>query len=65
MKRSLNPKMIETPNQAFITKMPKDDIITDEESGEIYHAQKIKRGILISGKHSQLFGGWVGGDSGL
>jgi len=38
---SLNLKMIETPYQAFIRKMPKDGIVTDEESGEIYHAQKI------------------------
>jgi hypothetical protein len=41
MKRSLNLKMIETPYQTYIRKMPKDDIFTDEESGEIYHAQKI------------------------
>jgi putative transposase len=38
---SLNLKMIETPYQAYIRKMPKDGIITDEESGETYHAQKI------------------------
>ena len=38
---SLNLKVIETPYQAFIRKMPKEGIITDEESGEIYHAQKI------------------------
>lgn len=37
---SLNLKVIETPYQAFIRKMPKEGIVTDEESEEIYHAQK-------------------------
>jgi hypothetical protein len=41
MKRSLNREMIETPYQTYIRKMPKDDIITDEESVETYYAQKI------------------------
>jgi hypothetical protein len=41
MKRSLNLKMTETRYQTFIRKMPKDDIITDEKSGETYYAQKI------------------------
>ncbi|NHV97016.1 MAG: hypothetical protein HA494_04425 [Thaumarchaeota archaeon] len=35
------PKDDRNPYQAFIRKIPKDDIITDEESGEIYPAQKI------------------------
>jgi len=38
---SLNLKTIETPYQAYIRKMPKEEVITDEESGETYHAQKI------------------------
>ena len=38
---SLNLKTIQTPYQAYIRKMPKDGIITHEESGETYHAQKI------------------------
>jgi hypothetical protein len=33
--------MIETSYQAFIRKVPKDDIITDEEPGGTHHAQKI------------------------
>jgi putative transposase len=38
---SLNPDIIETPYQAYQRKMPgKDGVITDEESGEIYHAHK-------------------------
>ena len=37
---SLNLTMIETPHQAFIRKTPKEGIIIDEESKEIYHAQK-------------------------
>jgi putative transposase len=38
---SLNLKVIETPYQAFIRKMPKEGTIIDEESEEIYHAEKI------------------------
>ena len=38
---SLNLNIIETPYQAFIRKMPKEGTITDEESEEIYHVQKI------------------------
>ncbi len=37
---SLNLDAIETPDQAFIRKMPEDGIVVDEESREIYHAQK-------------------------
>ena len=37
---SLNLEEIETPCQAYIRKMPKDGIVVDEESGEIYHAKK-------------------------
>jgi len=37
---SLNLRIIETPSQAFIRKMPKEGTIIDEESGEVYHAQK-------------------------
>jgi putative transposase len=38
---SLNLDIIETPYQAYLRKMPdKEGIITDEESGEIYHAHK-------------------------
>ena len=37
---SLNLKILETPYQAFIRKMPKEGTIIDEESKEIYHAQK-------------------------
>jgi len=37
---SLNLKILETPHQAFIRKMPREGTVTDEESGEIYHAQK-------------------------
>ena len=37
---SLNLEAIETPDEAFIRKMPEDGIVIDEESGEIYHAQK-------------------------
>jgi len=36
---SLNLDAIETPDQAFIRKMPEEGIVIDEESGEIYHAQ--------------------------
>ena len=38
---SLNLKVIETPYRAFIRKMPKEGTIIDEESEEVYHAQKI------------------------
>jgi putative transposase len=37
---SLNLEEIETPYQAYLRKMPKDGIVIDEESGEIYHANK-------------------------
>ena len=37
---SLNLEEIETPYRAFIRKMPKDGIVVDEESGEVYHAKK-------------------------
>jgi hypothetical protein len=37
---SLNPDVIETPHQAFIRKMPQERTVIDEESGEVYHAQK-------------------------
>lgn len=38
---SLNLDIIETPCQAYKRKTPdKEGIISDEESGEIYHAQK-------------------------
>ena len=37
---SLNLDAIETPQQAFIRKMPESGIVIDEESGEVYHAQK-------------------------
>ena len=37
---SLSLDIIETPNQAFIRRMPEEGIVTDEESGEVYHARK-------------------------
>lgn len=38
---SLNLDVIETPYQAYLRKMPdKDGLVTDEESAEVYHAQK-------------------------
>lgn len=38
---SLNLDVIETPYQAFVRKMPEPGtVIKDEESGEVYHAQK-------------------------
>ncbi|MDG6909270.1 MAG: DDE-type integrase/transposase/recombinase [Nitrososphaerota archaeon] len=37
---SLNLEVIETPHQAFVRKMPEPGIVIDEESGEVYHAQK-------------------------
>ncbi len=38
---SLNLDVIETPYQAYLRKMPdKEGMVTDEESGETYHAQK-------------------------
>ena len=37
---SLNLDEIETPYRAYLRKMPKDGIVIDEESGEIYHAKK-------------------------
>ncbi len=37
---SLNLDIIETPHQAFVRKMPEEGIVIDEESGEVYHAQK-------------------------
>jgi len=36
---SLNLDALETPDQAFIRKMPEEGTVIDEESGEIYHAQ--------------------------
>jgi len=38
---SLNLKTLETPYKAFIRKMPGEGTIIDDESGEIYHAQKV------------------------
>ena len=37
---SLNLDVIETPYKAFIRKMPEDGTVVDEESGEVYHAQR-------------------------
>jgi putative transposase len=37
---SLNLDVIETPYKAYLRKMPPEGIITDEKSGEIYHAEK-------------------------
>lgn len=37
---SLNLDIIETPYQAYARKMPEGGVITDEEAGESYHAQK-------------------------
>jgi putative transposase len=37
---SLNLEVIETPHQAFVRKMPGEGTVIDEESGEVYHAQK-------------------------
>jgi putative transposase len=37
---SLNLDEIETPQQAYIRKMPNNGLAVDEESGEIYHARK-------------------------
>ncbi len=37
---SLNLDAIETPDQAFIRKRPEEGMVVDEDSGEIYHAQK-------------------------
>jgi putative transposase len=38
---SLNLDVIETPYQAYARKMPEEGtVVTDEESGEVYHAQK-------------------------
>ena len=37
---SLNMEVIETPHQAFIRKMPGEGRVVDEESGEVYHAEK-------------------------
>lgn len=37
---SLNLDVLETPSQAYVRKMPKDGIVTDEQSGEIYHAKE-------------------------
>ena len=31
---------IETPSQAFIRKTPGEGTVVDEESGEVYHAQR-------------------------
>ena len=36
---SLNLDALETPDQAFIRKMPEEGTVIDEESGEVYHAQ--------------------------
>ena len=35
------PKDDRNPLQAYIRKTPKEGVITDEESGETYYAQKI------------------------
>lgn len=37
---SLNLDVIETPHQAYARKMPEPGVVIDEESGEVYHAQK-------------------------
>jgi len=38
---SLNLEIIETPHQAFVRKLPGEEkVVTDEESGEVYDAQK-------------------------
>ena len=37
---SLNMEVIETPHQAFIRKMPGEGRVVDEESGEVYRAEK-------------------------
>lgn len=37
---SLNLDVIETPYQAYARKMPEGGMVTDEEAGERYHAQK-------------------------
>jgi putative transposase len=37
---SLNLDEIETPYKAYVRKMPKDGVVVDEESGEVYHAKK-------------------------
>ncbi len=37
---SLNLDVLETPSQAYTRKMPKEGIVIDEQSGEIYHAKK-------------------------
>ena len=37
---SLNLEVIETPYRAYARKMPEDGTVIDEESGEIYRAQK-------------------------
>ena len=37
---SLNLDVIETPSEAFVRKMPAEGTVVDEESGEVYHAQK-------------------------
>jgi putative transposase len=37
---SLNLDVVETPHQAFVRKMPQEGTVIDEESGEVYHAQK-------------------------
>ena len=37
---SLNLEVVETPHQAFVRKMPEAGTVIDEESGEVYHAQK-------------------------
>jgi hypothetical protein len=50
MKRSLNLKMIETPYQTYIRKMPKDGIFTDEESGEITMPKRSRKRYTHFGK---------------
>jgi hypothetical protein len=50
MKRSLNLKMIETPYQTYIRKMPKDGIFTDEESGEITMPKRSRKRCTHFGK---------------
>ena len=36
---SLDMEKVETPDQAFIRKMPEDGVVIDKESGEVYHAK--------------------------
>ncbi len=37
---SLNLDVLETPSQAYVRKLPKEGIVVDEQSGEIYNAKE-------------------------